>query len=1045
MQAFTGGGQLANYSESDFSDLSSPQNKIQPFGAGDARKVTIGSGDMQNFFSTVGTAEAKVNDEGVWDAITLNEPLRYQVGAVTVNSTIDMTENFSFSWDLKIEPATWTYLCDGIAFSIHPIYRPGDTVVDLKGNSAQFTLPGVLGRHADGSPVTSSGDPDLGQNIRSLGYNGGNLGISDLMNAIAFKIDTFCNNDPVLYPIPSIIPGTFYGSTEHDLKVLYPDEEFVPGLNRNTYGAFMTTNSNGYESKGEYSAPLNGMDIASKSDPWGSVHGSSMIVTDNTWHRMSMSYTASTYTLKVTIGNPSTSGAVWTKVLSPSERAVIADRNNWSFSILGSTGDGAEGNSIRNVQGDFVSGDQIVTTRYVDENGNDLKPAVSKLITDWQITHPGSTTFIDTSSPETITKDGKIYRRAQVNGNFFSSGTQISKRLGAPNVTKSGSTLTVTTEFDNVTFINYVYRQELLSGSSAMTSDLSMSINGGSYKKTGSLHPGDKVIFKYNAKNNDVPGVWSKVTAVQSLGGLFKPDNLPAGVVQKYGLLYVPLNHGLNNDLRPGELGANTISMTYQGVEKINLTANDQGQIVVTNDPVVSGQPRTSKIVSKVSIYDQSNQLIDEAGNPVYGSYFYNSDNNKAPLENTDPTYKTGNYVPTTNSVNVNDLDWWKIDPTTKVLTIYPHELNGSVDTTSSYWPWISQASTVTKVKISSGVTARGSLEKLFSHLTSATAIEGLAELDTQNVTNMAFMFEDCHSLTSIDVSNFNTAKVTDMGAMFYNCKSLTKLNVTSFNTANVSSMSSMFYGMDNLTALDLSSFSSDKVSNMSMMFYGSKKLWKLTMGPGFKFKNAIGLTVPSEGDAISDPDNPTPVYYATSDNWREVGTGTAHAPKGNLKTYSQIIDESKTRSDIRTYVWDQVGEQTLRVGRTIDFGIHRGSKRNHDYVSSEQQMKLRDNRNARNGKRWRIEAKVSKLLTLVSDSSKKISGNPLHHHDLTSDILTNLTSVNQMIHNGSLGSTYLEEFSYPWKMEFKASPSTIPAAGQYKGEVTYTLINETP
>ena len=56
------------------------------------------------------------------------------------------------------------------------------------------------------------------------------------------------------------------------------------------------------------------------------------------------------------------------------------------------------------------------------------------------------------------------------------------------------------------------------------------------------------------------------------------------------------------------------------------------------------------------------------------------------------------------------------------------------------------------------------------------------------------FMFFDCNSLISIDLSNFNTQNITNMKSMFYNCNSLTSLNLSNFNTQNVTNMESMFY-----------------------------------------------------------------------------------------------------------------------------------------------------------------------------------------------------------------------------------------------------------
>ena len=42
----------------------------------------------------------------------------------------------------------------------------------------------------------------------------------------------------------------------------------------------------------------------------------------------------------------------------------------------------------------------------------------------------------------------------------------------------------------------------------------------------------------------------------------------------------------------------------------------------------------------------------------------------------------------------------------------------------------------------------------------------------------MSFMFNNCSSLTKIDLSNFNTQNVTDMRWMFSDCSSLRKENI---------------------------------------------------------------------------------------------------------------------------------------------------------------------------------------------------------------------------------------------------------------------------
>ena len=78
---------------------------------------------------------------------------------------------------------------------------------------------------------------------------------------------------------------------------------------------------------------------------------------------------------------------------------------------------------------------------------------------------------------------------------------------------------------------------------------------------------------------------------------------------------------------------------------------------------------------------------------------------------------------------------------------------------------------------------------------------------DTNEVTNMAKMFNECFYLKDLTLSNFNTENVTDMSDMFYNCCSLKELDLSSFDTKKCTRMSDMFCGCDKLTKLNLSNF----------------------------------------------------------------------------------------------------------------------------------------------------------------------------------------------------------------------------------------------
>ncbi len=110
------------------------------------------------------------------------------------------------------------------------------------------------------------------------------------------------------------------------------------------------------------------------------------------------------------------------------------------------------------------------------------------------------------------------------------------------------------------------------------------------------------------------------------------------------------------------------------------------------------------------------------------------------------------------------------------------------------------------------------------------TEIEGIANLNTEEVTNMRSMFSACRSLTSLDVSHFNTQKVEDMSDMFSACSGLKSLNVSHFDTQNVKDMNSMFYSCKGLTSLDISKFNTQNVTNMGYMFSWCKGLKSLDL-----------------------------------------------------------------------------------------------------------------------------------------------------------------------------------------------------------------------
>ena len=93
-----------------------------------------------------------------------------------------------------------------------------------------------------------------------------------------------------------------------------------------------------------------------------------------------------------------------------------------------------------------------------------------------------------------------------------------------------------------------------------------------------------------------------------------------------------------------------------------------------------------------------------------------------------------------------------------------------------------------------------------------------LSGLNTQNVTNMTFMFYDCIRLTKLNISNLDTSKVTDMSYMFCNCRSLRTIDLRSFNTYNVNNMEYMFGNCVLTTQIKVSqTFVTDNANTLNM------------------------------------------------------------------------------------------------------------------------------------------------------------------------------------------------------------------------------------
>ena len=117
---------------------------------------------------------------------------------------------------------------------------------------------------------------------------------------------------------------------------------------------------------------------------------------------------------------------------------------------------------------------------------------------------------------------------------------------------------------------------------------------------------------------------------------------------------------------------------------------------------------------------------------------------------------------------------------------------------------WLKEQKNVTKVVFDSSFkySRPTTMSRWFYGFENLTTIEGMENLCTDSVVNMAYTFSGCSSLTSIDLSHFSTENVIVMADMFEGCRALTTIDVSNFDMSKMINMESMFHECTALTTI---------------------------------------------------------------------------------------------------------------------------------------------------------------------------------------------------------------------------------------------------
>ncbi len=126
----------------------------------------------------------------------------------------------------------------------------------------------------------------------------------------------------------------------------------------------------------------------------------------------------------------------------------------------------------------------------------------------------------------------------------------------------------------------------------------------------------------------------------------------------------------------------------------------------------------------------------------------------------------------------------------------------------------------------STGIPMQAAGDAVFQNDPKLTYVDfGENGLRTDDVTTFERMFNECASLTGVDMKYCNTAKVTNMQQMFRGCSSLKDVDFSTWSTSKVTNMKEMFLNCSSLKNIDLSAWKTTALTDVTNFFQGCSSL----------------------------------------------------------------------------------------------------------------------------------------------------------------------------------------------------------------------------
>lgn len=269
----------------------------------------------------------------------------------------------------------------------------------------------------------------------------------------------------------------------------------------------------------------------------------------------------------------------------------------------------------------------------------------------------------------------------------------------------------------------------------------------------------------------------------------------------------------------------NTVPDTL-GIVSKDISQNQDGTVMLWYTPKeVTSSDGTTKTMYDMWIGGENGVL--QTGTNASGMFAYLTNIEKLDLSKLDTSYITNMSKMFYMDSNLKELDLSNFN-TSNVTNMY-----------GMFW----ECTNITRLDLSSFNTSSvTTMQQMFYNCSSLKGLD-LSMFDTSNVTSIYYMFYGCHSLTTLDLSTFNTSKVTSVGALFALCSNLTSINFgNNFDVSNADNLKWMFRECKSLKSLDLSNISTLEVTSMEEMFWNCTGLESIKFGSNFKTVNVTTM-----------------------------------------------------------------------------------------------------------------------------------------------------------------------------------------------------------